>query len=123
MEADSATVSGFRTFKRIPLTFCGFRLQFAESAYSLRFRLQFADSTYSCGLCNSLILQNTFSIISHILLRIPQICAVFRAILSNTAEKIKKIAFSRIPGRIRILLVVEFAYNSQNAQFGLVMKL
>ena len=36
---DSANVSEFRKFIRIPLTICGFRKQYAESAYNLRIPL------------------------------------------------------------------------------------
>ena len=42
--ADSANVSEFRKFMRIPLTICGFRLQFAESTYNLQIPLKIRGS-------------------------------------------------------------------------------
>ena len=44
MYADSANVSGLRKLMRAPITICRFRLQFADSAYSLRIPLTVADS-------------------------------------------------------------------------------
>ena len=56
LKSDSTNVSGFRKFIRIPLTICGFRIQFA-------------DFTYGCGFHNSLSLVNTYVVIC---LWIPQ---------------------------------------------------
>ena len=115
---------------RIPHTICGFRLQFA-------------DSTDSCGFRDSLNLLNTCIIICS---WIPQTCSGFQKIIcgfrkvicfwSNfeqfsvlaicpwnpNQQKGSKKAMLRIPPQIWFLPVAESAYNSQNAQFGLVMK-
>ena len=115
---------------RILLTICGFRLQFA-------------DSTYSCGFRDSLTLLKTYIIICSWILQTGSqfhtLCcgfrkvACFEAILSNTVFKlfIREIQNSREDLKKNSNVVdsatnLNFAcwkstYNSQNAQFGLVI--
>ena len=121
---------------------CGLRLQFADSAYNLRIpltvcgfhlqlriprQLQFAKHIYYDLFMDS---TNWF----RILLRIPQSCLFLKQFwatqcfsylsvrgIQNSKEDQRKIAMLRIPRQIWFLSVVESAYISQNAQFGLVM--
>ena len=123
---------------RIPLTTCGNNLQFAESIYS-------------CGFYDSLSFWNTYIITSFWILRtIPDSVnfvaestkfdvdstksPVFRVILINTAIQLfvrgikKQLGRSKKISNVAISATMlygqfskESAYNSQIAQFGLVM--
>ena len=115
---------------QIPLTICGFDLQFADPltvAGSATAQFNFTHvSLFVCGF-------HKLFWIPHIRLRIPQNCLFLERFWtvhclrylfaeSKTAKKIeRKVAILRIPRQILFGPVAESAYNAQNGQFGLVM--
>ena len=115
---------------QIPLTFCGFDLQFADSADSCGFRnssIQLYTCLVICVYIPQIFLDSEYTVADSA--NSPNFGAilngtvfkVFVCGIQNSKEDRRKVAILRIPRQILFGPVAESAYNAQNGQFGLVM--